>query len=191
MSRERTSLRVAYSCEIEGKETTMNRRTIIGSSAAAVIFAFVSKKATAQRKRLKDQLVGAWRLVSFDSFDSSGAKVPNMEGGDLKGLLILTSNGYMSVQMIASFPKLASKDRMKTTSDEEKAVAHGVLSYFGTYSINDTDKTITYLIQSSSFPNQVGAPAKRVVTLTGDELKIDNPGRQAGGRTVTVWRRAK
>jgi hypothetical protein len=46
-------------------------------------------------------------------------------------------------------------------------------------------------IERSSFQNQVASNVKRVATLMGDELKIDNPGRQAGGRTVTVWRRAK
>ena len=33
--------------------------------------------------------------------------------------------------------------------------------------------------------------AKRVAMLTGDELKLDNPGRLAGGQTVVVLRRAK
>ena len=115
-----------------------------------------------------------------------------MEGRDLKGLVIFTDNGRMSVQYITDYPKIASKDRMKTTPEEEKAVAHGVLSYLGTYTVNEADKTISYRIESSSFPNQVtGMDAKRVATLTGDELKLDNPGRTAGGRTVIVLRRAK
>jgi hypothetical protein len=98
----------------------------------------------------------------------------------------------MSVQYITDYPKIASKDRMKTTPTEERAIAHGVLSYFGTYTVNEADKTISYRIERSSFPNQVtGMDAKRVATLTGDELKLDNPGRTAGGRTVIVLRRAK
>jgi hypothetical protein len=53
-------------------------------------------------------------------------------------------------------------------------------------------KTISYRIERSSFPNQVtGMDAKRIATLSGDELKLDNPGRTAGGRTVIVLRRAK
>ena len=79
---------------------------------------------------------------------------------------------------------------MKTTPAEEKAVAHGVLSYFGSYTVTEADKTVTLRIERSAFPNQVG-DAKRVATLAGDELKMDNAGRLAGGRTVTVWRRAK
>ena len=170
----------------------MNRRSILTLSAAAVFgLVLAPDSVIAQTKTLKEQLVGTWTLVSFDSFDASGAKVPNMEGRDLKGLVIFTDNGRMSVQYITDYPKIASKDRRKTTPDEE-AVAHGVLSYFGTYTVNEADKTISYRIERSSFPNQVtGMDAKRVATLTGDELKLDNPGRTAGGRTVIVLRRAK
>jgi hypothetical protein len=171
----------------------MDRRSILILAAAAV-FGLVqtTDSVSAQTRTLKEQLVGTWTLVSFESFDAGGAKVPNMEGRDLKGLVIFTDNGHMSVQYIAAFPKIASKDRLKTTPEEEKAVAHGVLSYFGTYTVNESDKTISYRIERSSFPNQVtGMDAKRVATLTGDELKIDNPGRTAGGRTVIVLRRAK
>ena len=171
----------------------MNRRNILNLSAAAALgLALATSPAIGQQKTLKEQLVGAWTLVSFESFDASGAKVPNIEGTDLKGLLILADNGRLSFQIIAAFPKIASKDRMKTTPAEDKAVAHGVLSNFGTYTVSESDKTINFRIERSSFPNQVtGNDAKRVATLTGDELKLDNPGRTAGGRTVNVWRRAK
>jgi hypothetical protein len=179
--------------DIQIGRKTMNRRNILNLSAAAVLgLAFATNSASGQQKTLKEQLVGVWTLVSFESFDAAGAKVPNMEGTDLKGLLILTDGGRLSVQMIAAFPTIASKDRLKTTPAEDKAVAHGLLSYFGTYTVSEPDKTISYRIERSSFPNQVtGADAKRVATLTGDELKLDNPGRTAGGRTVSVWRRAK
>jgi Lipocalin-like domain len=97
----------------------MNRRSILSFSAAMVVGLVVATDSvTAQTKTLKEQLVGTWTLVSFDSFDASGAKVPNMEGRDLKGLVIFTDNGRISVQYIADFPKIASKDRLKTTPEE-------------------------------------------------------------------------
>jgi hypothetical protein len=170
----------------------MNRRAILNISVLTALgLALLPDSTMAQQKSLKEQLVGAWTLVSFDSFDSGGTKVPNMEGADLKGLLIFTDNGRVSNQMITQFPKIASSDRLKTTPVEEKAVAHGVLSYFGSYTVNEPEKTIMLNIERSSFQNQVASNVKRMATLMGDELKIDNPGRQAGGRTVTVWRRAK
>ena len=172
----------------------MNKRNILSLSAAMVLGVALlpgNAVSASKAKFSKKQLVGTWTIVSFDSFDPSGAKVPNMEGSDLKGLLILTADGHISNQLITQYPTIASKDRMKTTPAEDKAVAHGVLSYFGTYTVSEADKAITINFERSSFPNQVGSNVKRTVTLTGDELKIDNPGRQAGGRTVTVWRRAK
>jgi hypothetical protein len=93
--------------------------------------------------------------------------------------------------MITELQKLASSDRQKTTPAEDKAVSHGVLSYFGSYTVGEPDKTIIFNIERSSFQNQIASNVKRVATLMGDELKIDNPGRQAGGRTVTVWKRTK
>jgi hypothetical protein len=148
--------------------------------------------AFAQTRSLKDQLVGAWTLVSFESFDSAGTKVPSMEGSNLKGLLILTGNGLLSVQIISEYPKLGSSDRLKTTAVEEKAVAHGVLSFFGTYTVSEADKLINFRIERSSYPNQVTEKdSPRVVTLTGDEMRFDNPGRTAGGNVVIVWKRDK
>jgi hypothetical protein len=54
------------------------------------------------------------------------------------------------------------------------------------YTVSKPHNMIIFRIESSSFPNQIaGRDAKRVATLTGEELKLDNPGRTAGGRTVT------
>jgi hypothetical protein len=39
--------------------------------------------------------------------------------------------------------------------------------YFGTYSTNDSDKTLTYHIERSSWPNFEGQDQKRIVTIKG------------------------
>jgi hypothetical protein len=72
-----------------------------------------------------------------------------------------------------------------------KATAESVLSYFGSYTVDESDKSYTVQIESSSFPNQTANPAKRMITFTGDEMKVTNPGRLAGGQTVIVWKRAR
>lgn len=146
--------------------------------------------ATAQAEPLRDQLVGTWALLSFESFDSSGRKVPSMEGGDLEGRLILTRGGLLSVQIISGFPKLKSNDRVNTTPAEDKAIAHGVLSFFGTYTTSEANRSIIFRVERSSYPNQVtGKDSPRLVTLTGDQLRFDNPVRTAGGHVVIVWKR--
>jgi hypothetical protein len=171
----------------------MNRRGILGISAMMALgLVLAPSSAVSQQKSLKDQLVGTWSLVSWESFDAAGAKIPAFEGTDLKGLLVLTDSGRLSFQAITESPKLASNARLRSTPAEDKAVAHAVLSYFGTYTVSEADKSFTIRIERSSFPNQNGIDAKRIITtLTADELKYTNPARLAGGKVNLAWRRAK
>ncbi|MBL8485451.1 MAG: lipocalin-like domain-containing protein, partial [Rhodocyclaceae bacterium] len=46
-------------------------------------------------------------------------------------------------------------------------------------------------IDGSTFPNWDGDEQKRVVTVSGDELKIINPSAAVGGTAYSVWKRAK
>jgi hypothetical protein len=166
----------------------------VGIRAVAAIFLLASaallSSATAQAQGLRDQLAGTWALLSFESFDPSGKKVPSMEGGDLEGRLILTRGGLLSVQIISEFPKLTSKDRLNTTPTEDRALAHGVLSFFGTYTVSEAERLINFRVERSSYPNQVtGKDSPRRVTLTGNQLRFDNPVRTAGGNVVIVWKR--
>ena len=46
----------------------------------------------------------------------------------------------------------------------------GSIAYFGTYSVSETDKVITFHLEGSTFPNWKGADQKRFIKLSGDEL---------------------
>jgi hypothetical protein len=64
---------------------------------------------------------------------------------------------------------------------------------FGTYTIDEAKKTVTYNIVSASFPNWEGEPQTRTIDkLTDDEFVNTNPG-VAGGRgsASNLYRRAK
>jgi Lipocalin-like domain len=171
----------------------MNRRNIISLSAMAALgLAILPSNAVAQTKSLKDQLVGTWTLVSAESAAKDGTKIPFIEGTNLNGLLVLDASGRISFQVMTTLPKLASNDRLKSTPAEDKALAHGVLSYFGTYSVSDSDHVLTLHIEHSSFANQVGLDAKRTVSFnTQDEVKITTPTSLAGNTNNLVWKRLK
>jgi len=139
----------------------------------------------------KKMLIGNWTYVSAQSVAKDGTKFPLVEGANPKGLLIFDGARF-SQQIISEFPKLASNDRLKSTPEENKAVAHGVLSYYGTYSLNESDGVLTLNIERSSFPNQNGSSFKRVIkTLTADELVYVNPQTLAGRVNTNVWRRVR
>ena len=80
---------------------------------------------------------------------------------------------------------------MEGTADEFKAVAQGVLAYFGTYSLDDSGKTLTQHVQSSSFPNFNGANRIWAISLTGDDLTIGSQVAAAGGSNELKWKRLK
>jgi hypothetical protein len=78
------------------------------------------------------------------------------------------------------------------TPEENKAILHGSLLLFGTYSLDEADGTLTLHMERSSFPNWNGTDQKRVITsLTANELKWHNPAASVGGTTETVWKRGK
>ena len=162
--------------------------------AGAVLVSTLSFNALAQQKNgqsLQQQLVGQWSLVSAELIDPQGNKRSIVEGADPQGFLVFLDNGRFTLQIIAAIPKL-SGDRIATTPEESRTVARGVLSYWGTYSVNEADKTFTFNIERSSYPNQNGMQARRVVqSLTADELKFGVPARLAGGQNNLAWKRVK
>jgi hypothetical protein len=172
---------------------TINQPSALRFAAiVALLFLGVALQALAQSA--KDQLVGTWMLVSIYIEGPDGSRIDPF-GANPTGILIMDGNGHISVQFIGSdLPKFASNDRLDSTPEENKTVAHGILCYFGTYSVSDADRSLNIHIESSSFPNWTGSDQKRLVTLTEDEMKWINPTASSGGPGFTghtVWKRAK
>jgi hypothetical protein len=148
--------------------------------------------ALAQHNSLKEQIVGTWKLVSSHNIRSDGSKI-DRSGPNPKGILIYTSDGhFVFVNARSDLPKFASNSRDRGTPEEYKAVVQGSLAYFGTYSVNETDKVISVQIEGSTFANMIGTDQERVVTsLTANELKFINPAPARDGTLELVWKRAK
>jgi hypothetical protein len=144
----------------------------------------------AQQKSLKEQLVGAWGYVSSNATRPDGT---SLWGENANGLFILTESEHFSWQVFRSDrPKFASNNRLNATPDELKVTNQGSLAYFGTYSVDEADKTVTFRTQASTFPNSEGEVLKRVVTkLTADELIYTNPATTLGARIEAIWKRVK
>ena len=144
----------------------MNRRHILSLSVITALgLALLPGSALAQQKSLKEQLVGTWTLVSVVNIRPDGTKFDPTDGKAL-GLMMYDGNSNFSFLNIRSdIPKLASNNRQKGTTDEYKAVAEGVLSYFGRYSIDEAGKFLIQHVVSSSFPNFNGADRKWSITI--------------------------
>ena len=170
----------------------MNRRHILSlSMITALGLALLPGSALAQQKSLKEQLVGTWTLVSVVNIRPDGTKFDPTDGKAL-GLMMYDANSNFSFLNIRSdIPKLASNNRQKGTADEYKAVAEGVLSYFGRYSIDETGKFLIQHVVSSSFPNFNGADRKWSIAFSGEELTLASQVAAAGGSNELKWKRVK
>ena len=131
---------------------------------------------------LKAQIVGTWDFVVAEITGPDGKKSFPF-GETPKGVLIFTPEGRFSQIHIASdVPKIASGNRLTGTAEEYAAINRRSLSVFGSYTVDEDKKTVTYQIVSSSFPNWEGEAQTRTIDkLTAEEFVNTNPN-VAGGR---------
>jgi hypothetical protein len=146
-------------------------RSVMVSLFVFAIFAmmFVASPSSAQEKSLKEVLVGHWQLVSV----SVNGRTPY--GANPQGSMFLDAAGHFSVIVVSDGNARS-------------------LAYFGTYTINEADKSVTIHIEDSAgggTPNAAGRDLKRLVTLNGDELSVQNVLATGDPGAVKVtWKRA-
>lgn len=171
----------------------MRQRRHLIIPATALLFLGISLQSASAigQNSLSEQLAGAWTYVSVDTVKQDGSRTP-MYGPNPQGLVIFDGHGhYALVNSRSDLPKYASKDRMQGTAEEYKAVGQGSIAHFGRYTINETDKTITFHIDTSTFPNWNGVEQRRPFVLSGDDLKWTTPAASGGGSGEIVLKRAK
>jgi hypothetical protein len=135
---------------------------------AILLFAFAGAAlAQPASKSLKEQLLGHWQLVSVSVNDSSQAYGENPQGS-----MFADAAGHYSVIVISS------------------GGARNV-SLFGTYTVNEAEKSVMLHIDASNLTDAVGQDVKRFVALNGDELTATSQ-RPAGpvGQVTMIWKRA-
>src|SRR5262249_53176643 len=111
-----------------------------------------------KEKSIKDQIVGAWWVVSV--VNETDGKRSTPFSANPTGLFSLTTDGHFTINIVN--PQSAPSDRNREAMQ------------FGNYTMN-TDGSITLEIVGNSFPNGGGAKQRRVLEIHGDEMKWMNP----------------
>jgi hypothetical protein len=145
-------------------------------------------------KSLREQLVGTWNFVIAEITAQDGTKT--LPFGDApKGQLIFTADGHFSqVHISSGLPRIASNNRLAGTDADNRAIVQGTLALFGTYSVDEAKKTLTFNITASTFPNQQGTTQTRTIDrLTETEFRNTNPAAARDGPAVAAnyYTRAK
>jgi len=149
-----------------------------------------------QPASLREELIGAWELVSCVENDVETGEVFLPMGENPVGFILYTHDGYMSAQLSApGRAEFANNDMYRGTPDEYAAAGLSYLAYSGPYQVDEERRTVQHGMAVSAFPNWAGERQLRLAEIDGDQLTLrtDQPSLFAGSlkdATVT-WRRAK
>jgi hypothetical protein len=167
------------------------KRSLIVGLAFSVLFSSASAS-SATNASLRAQLIGTWRYVSITDTHKDGSRVQSF-GPHPSGIAIFQPNGlYAIVVSRPDLPKFASSSRLHGTPAENTVAERGSLGHFGTYTVNEADRTFTTHIIGATFPNMIGIDRKfSVASITKDKLIWIPFAATGGGRGRGVLRRVK
>ena len=154
---------------------------------AALLLASSLDSPRAQETSLREQMVGTWALVSTRTTRPDGS-VYGPYGPHETGTLIFERNERFALILIdPDTPKFASNNREEPTSEEAMAAAKGGFAFFGSYSLNEADKTFVFHVEASNFPNFNGTNQKRLVeSVSASGLTFVNFTPPNGGAKVRL-----
>ena len=143
-------------------------------------------------KLIASKITGLWTLVSVENSETDGTKTFPY-GTNPKGSLFFDEKGNYAIQIYKNKrAKIISGDKNKCTPEENASIVQGSNSHFGKYEIDETNQTITFKIETASFPNWEGTIQKRFYTFIDNELKYVVTNTTQGGKLVTaevVWKK--
>jgi hypothetical protein len=140
--------------------TSLTRRTLIFVVALAGIAHGHAAAQPATPADDRELLIGAWHLVSLEAPGPDGklAAVPG-----LKGMLVYTRDGHVSVQIM--YPESQS-------SLSNDYVLNGYEASFGSYTLNEAAHTVTHHVKGSITQGLLGKDLTRHYQLTHRRLII-------------------
>jgi hypothetical protein len=156
----------------------VSRLSLITSSAIALLGATALSSQAIAQQTLRQQIVGTWLMTSCDF------KAPFCPGN---GSIALGPNGrYTEVVLGKDRPKLAGNptDRTTVSAEAYKGIGQGTVAQFGTWSVDESSKTLTLHSENTFTRVNEGTDRKVSISLTGDELKATG----AGGGSTT-WKK--
>src|SRR5262245_38044023 len=134
----------------------------------------------------KDRLVGAWGLVSFVSFDATGASRP---GAYDLGRIVYDASGQMSAHLMHSSNKA---DTSPATDADRSAAFRRYLGYYGPFTVDELTGIVIHHVLGSSNPSWVGSNQVRYFSLSEDGSKLTLSVKNQSRTTSTlVWERIK
>ena len=171
----------------------MKRMLLATLALAAFALAGAGGAAVAQQKSLQERLVGTWHFVVAEVTAPDGRKSFPF-GPTPRGMLMFAPQGdFMQIHIASEVPKIANGNRLNATPEEFAGIMRGTIAQFGTYTVDEEKKTLTFTFKASTFPNWDGvAQTRSIDKLTDEEFINTNPQVGAGrGSAYNLYTRAR
>src|SRR5262249_19295340 len=153
----------------------MKRRKIL-KIAAMSLLALGWFPCSAAAQSIKEQLVGAWTFVSALDVHPDGRK-DDRWGANPKGVFIFDKSGrYAQFISRSDLPQVEGGRPDKGTPDENKAILSGLVASFGTYTVDESNKTVTTKVEGGAFPTYRGRAEARDTVDHRRRAEIHQPG---------------
>ena len=130
------------------------------------------------------QLVGAWSLAGIER-RSAGGDPLSPPADDRLGYLIYDAAGYMGVTIMR--PDRVPYAEDGPTAEQALAQFGSFTSYFGRFTLNEVEGTVTHHVEGSLDPGGAGSDYTRSYTLTEDRLTLQPPPGDDGLETFVTW----
>jgi hypothetical protein len=144
------------------------------------------------QQALSAALPGTWQLLSRIDVTAAGERRPEPSlGEDPIALLIYDRGGNFAAQFMRRDRTVDAPDGPSGASNNSRAQG-GYDAYFGTYTIDDENATVTQRLTGALSRENVGLVLTRAMQVEGDRLVIKLDTNAADGTPVTrtlTWRR--
>ncbi len=124
------------------------------------------------------RLIGSWLYVG----STLDGKPQPERGASPKGIIIYDAHGYMACHVAPDRDE--ARAGKEPTGDEAKAALADHIAYFGTYSVDERERTVTHHRQGSVQPGDKG-DVVRGYEFAGDRLIL----RPVGTTREVIWER--
>jgi len=145
-------------------------------------------------KLLSGALPGTWELLSrVDMTDSGERRLDPSLGEDPIAFLIYDRSGHFAAQFMKRDRSTPITDAPALAINNSRAQG-GYDAYFGTYSVDDTQGTVTQQLVGALSQENVGDVLTRTMTVEGDTLTIRLRTSSFQGEPILrtlVWRRVE
>jgi len=121
-----------------------------------------TSQGSADERRLRDQFIGAWRLVSLEEPGADGT----LHQADCTGMLVFTREGRMSVQV------MYREKQPGAAAGPVQYAQGGYEASFGRYAVDEAERTFSYHVEGALVRSLVGKELRRRFELSGNRLMV-------------------